>query len=73
LSCGGNSSQYTSNMAEIKNNTFDVGASSNSAKFTKSLKNIETYIQRMCKMPDNMVKAIQKMKEPTFDPPEKPD
>ncbi len=60
-------------MAEIKDNIFDLGATSNPIKFTKSLKNIETYIQRTYKMPDNIVKAIQKMKRPTFDPPEKPD
>jgi hypothetical protein len=67
------SSSYTSNVAEIKDDIFDVGATSNPAKFTKSLKNIETYIQRMHKMPNNIVKAIQMMKRPTFDPPEKLD
>ncbi len=50
-----------------------MGATSNPAKFTKLLKNIETYIQRTYKMPDDLVKAIQKMKKPTFDPLEKPD
>jgi hypothetical protein len=60
-------------MAEIKDDIFDVDATSDPAKFTKSLKNIETYIQMTYKMPDNIVKAIQKMKRPTFDPPEKPD
>jgi hypothetical protein len=60
-------------MAEIKENILDVGATSNLAKFTKSLKNIKTYIQRTYKMPDNIVKVIQKMKKPIFDPPEKPD
>jgi hypothetical protein len=67
------SSPYTRNVAKIKDDIFNVGATSNPAKFTKSLKNIETYIQRMYKMPDNIVKASQKMKKPTFDPPEKPD
>jgi hypothetical protein len=67
------SSPYTSNVAEIKDNIFDVGATSNLTKFTKSLKNIKTYIQMMYKMPDNIVKAIQKMKRPTFNPPEKLD
>jgi hypothetical protein len=65
------SSLYTSNMAEIKDNIFNVGATSNPEKFTKSLKNIETYIQRTYKMPGNVVKAIQKLKKPTFDPLEK--
>jgi hypothetical protein len=31
------------------------------------------YIQMMYKMPEDIVKAIQKMKRPTFNPPEKPD
>jgi hypothetical protein len=66
-------SPYTSNVAEIKDNIFDVGATSNPTKFTKSLKNIETYIQMMNKIPDDIVKGIQKMKRPTFDRPEKPD
>ncbi len=50
-----------------------MGATSNPAKITKSLKNIKTYIQRRYKMPEDIVKAIQKMKKPSFDPPEKPD
>ena len=65
------SSPYTSNLAEIKDNIFDVGATRDPTKFTKSLKNIEAYIQMTYKMPDDIVKAIQKMKRPTFDPPEK--
>ncbi len=67
------SSSYTSNVVEIKDNIFDVSATSDPAKFTKSLKNTKTYIQRMYKMPDDMVKAIQKMTRPTFDIQEKPD
>jgi hypothetical protein len=58
------SSPYTSNVVEIKDDIFDVGATSGPAKFTKSLKNIKTYIQRTYN---------QKMKKPTFDPPEKLD
>ncbi len=50
-----------------------MGTTSDPAKITKSLKNTETYIQMMYKMPDNTVKAVQKMKRPTFDPPEKLD
>jgi hypothetical protein len=49
------SSPYTSNVAEIKDDIFDVGATSDPAKFTKSLKNIETYIQMTYKMPDDIV------------------
>ncbi len=37
------------------------------------LKSIETYIQRTYKMPDDIVKAIQNMIRPSFDPPEKTD
>jgi hypothetical protein len=67
------SSPYTSNVLEIKDDIFDVGATSNPTKFSKSLKNIETYIQMMYKMPEDIVRAIQKMKRTTFDTPEKPD
>jgi hypothetical protein len=67
------SSPYTSNGAEIKDNIFDVGTISDPAKFTKFLITIERYIQMTYKMPDDIVKVIQKMKRPTFDPPEKPD
>ncbi len=38
------SSPYTSNVAEITDDIFDVGATSNPMKFTKFLKNIETCI-----------------------------
>ncbi len=62
------SSPYTSNIAEIKDNIFNVGATRDPVKFTKSRKNIETYIQMMYKMPDDIVTAIQKMKRPTFNP-----
>jgi hypothetical protein len=66
-------SPYTSNVAEIEDDIFNVGVTSNPAKFTKSLKSIEMYIQRTYKMPDNIVKAIQKTKRPTCNPPENPD
>ncbi len=39
------------------------------AKFSKSLKSIENYIQKTYKMPDDIVKAIQQMKRPTLDYP----
>jgi hypothetical protein len=60
-------------VAGIKDDTFDVRASSDPSKFSKSLKNIETYIQRMYKMLDKIVKAIQNLHRPAFDPPDKPD
>jgi hypothetical protein len=66
-------SPFTSNVAEIKDNSFDVGGSSDPAKYSKLLKSIKIYIQRTYKMPDNIVKAIQNMIRPSFDPPEKPD
>ncbi len=59
-------------MQGLENDTFDVGASSNPAKFGKLLKNIENYIQKTYKDPDNMVKTIQKMKRVILKYPEKP-
>ena len=52
-------STYKSKVQGLENDTFDVGASSDPAKFSKSLKNIENYIQKTY----NMVKTIQKMKK----------
>ncbi len=49
-----------------------MGASSDPARFSKSLKAIKTYIQKTCKMPDDIVKAIQQMKRPTLAFPAKP-
>jgi hypothetical protein len=66
-------SPYTTNVAEIKDNTFNVGGSSNPAKYSKLLKSIKTYIQRTYEMPDNIVKGIQNMIRPSFNPPEKTD
>jgi hypothetical protein len=66
-------SPYTSNVAEIKDNTFNVGSSSDPVKYSKLLKSIKTYIQRTYKMPDDIMKAIQSIIRPSFDPPEKPD
>jgi hypothetical protein len=60
-------------VAEIKDDTFDMGSSSDPAKYSKLLKSIKTYIQRTYKIPDDIVKAIQNMIRPSFDPPEKPD
>ncbi len=58
----GRGSTYKSKVQGLENNTFDVGVSSNPAKFSKLLKNIENYIQKTYKDPDDMVKTIQKMK-----------
>ena len=56
-------STYKSKVQGLENNTFDVGASSNPAKFSKLLKNIENYIQKTYKDLDDIVKTIQKMKK----------
>ena len=52
-------STYKSKVQGLENNTFDVGALSHPAKFSKSLKNIE---KKTYKDSDDMVKTIQKMK-----------
>ena len=53
---------FKSNVIGLEEDTFDVGVSSDPAKFSKLLKNIENYIQKTYKMPDDIVKAIQQMK-----------
>ncbi len=45
---------------------------SDPAKFSKSLKSIENYIQMNYKTCDNIVKAIQQLKRPTLDYPKQP-
>jgi hypothetical protein len=68
----GQKSTYKSKVIGLEEDTFDVGASSDPAKFSKSLKTINNYIQKTYKMPDDIVKAIQQMKRPTLPYPEKP-
>ena len=46
-------STYKSEVQGLENDTFDVGASIDPAKFSKSLKNIENYIQKIYKDPDD--------------------
>ena len=58
---------FKSNVIGLEKDTFDVGALSDPAKFSKSLKSIENYIQKTYKMPDDIAKAIQQMKRPTLD------
>jgi hypothetical protein len=65
-------STYKSKVQGLENDAFDVGASSDPAKFSKSLKNIENYIQKTYKDPDDMVKTIQKLKTVILSYPEKP-
>ncbi len=57
---------YKSKVARLEDDTFDVGAASDPAKFSKSIKNIENYIQKTYRSPDNMVKMLQQMKEVTL-------
>ncbi len=59
-------------MQGLENNTFNVGASSNPAKFSKFLKNNKQYIQKTYKDPDNMVKTIQQMTRVILNYTEKP-
>ena len=68
----GQKSTYKSKVIGLEEDTFDVGASSDPAKFIKSLKSIKNYIQKTYKMPDDIVKAIQQMKRPTLSYPDKP-
>jgi hypothetical protein len=65
-------STYKSKVQGLENDTFNVGASSNPAKFSKLLNNIENYIQKAYKDPDNMVKTIQKIKRVILKYPKKP-
>jgi hypothetical protein len=55
----------------LENDTFNVGALSNPTKFCKLLKNIENYIQKTYKDPDNMVKTIQQMRRVILNYPKK--
>ncbi len=65
-------STYVSNVEEVKNATFEVGSSSDPARYSKSLKIIENYIQMTYKMPDDIVKTIQNMTRQMFKHPDKP-
>ncbi len=49
-----------------------MGASSDPARFSKSLKAMEMYLQKTYKMSNNIVKSIQQMKRPTLAFPAKP-
>jgi hypothetical protein len=53
-------------MAGLEDDMFNVGAASDPAKFSKSLKNIESYIQKTYRSLDNMVKMPQQMKKVTL-------
>jgi hypothetical protein len=47
-------------------------AAGDPTKFSKLLKNIENYIQKTYRSPDNMVKMLQHMKKVTLSYPTKP-
>ncbi len=63
---------YKNKVAGLEDDTFDVGAANDPAKFSKSLKNIENYIQKIYRSPDDMVKTLQNMKKVTLSYPTKP-
>ncbi len=63
---------YNSKIAKLKDEIFDVGAASDPAKFSKSLKSIENYIQMNYKTCDDIVKVIQQLKRPMLDYPKQP-
>jgi hypothetical protein len=68
----GPKSTYKCRVIGMEEDTFNVGASSDPAKFSKSLKSIENYIKKTYKMPNDIVKAIQQMKQLTLSYPNKP-
>ncbi len=68
----GQKSTYKSKVIGLEEAMFDVGALSDPAKFSKSLKSIKNYIKKTYKMPDEIVKAIQQMKRPMLPYPDKP-
>jgi hypothetical protein len=63
---------YKSKVVGLEKDTFNVGASSDAARFSKLLKSIENYIQKIYTMPNDIIKAIQQMKRPTLSYPGMP-
>jgi len=63
---------YKSKVTELEDEVFNIGASSNPAKFSKLLKSIENLIQKNYKNCDDIVKAIQQLKRPTLAYPKQP-
>jgi hypothetical protein len=63
---------YKSKVAGLEDDMFNVGAASDLTKFSKSLKNMENYIQKTYRSPDDMVKTLQHMKKVTLSYPTKP-
>ncbi len=64
---------YKSRLEGLEYDTFNVGASSDPVKFSKLLKNIETYIQKNYKSLNDIMKALQQMDgQPTLNYPAMP-
>ncbi len=63
---------YKSRLEGLDDDTFNVGTSSDPAKFNKLQKNIETNNQKNYKSPDHIVKALEQMDGPTLDYPGMP-
>jgi hypothetical protein len=68
----GAKSTFKRKVTKLEEDTFNVGASSDPARFSKSLKAIETYRQNTYKMPNNIFETIQQMKHPTLAFPAEP-
>jgi hypothetical protein len=66
---GAKSTYKSKKFVGLEEDIFDVGAMSDPAKYSKSLKSIENYIQKTYKKPDDIVKAIQLLKRPTLEYP----
>jgi hypothetical protein len=63
---------YKSKVVGLEDNVFNVGATNDPAKFSNSIKSIKNYIQKTYKSPNDLVKALQKLKRPTLDYPKQP-
>jgi hypothetical protein len=57
---------YKSKVTGLEEDTFNVGAASDPAKFSKLLINIENFIQKTYRSPDDMAKMLQYMKKVTL-------
>jgi hypothetical protein len=68
----GAKSTFKRKVTKLEEDTFNVGASSDPARFSKSLKATKKYIQKTYKMLNIIVKSIQQMKCLTLAFPAKP-
>ena len=60
---------YKSKVAKLEDEVFDVGVFNDPAKLSKSMKSIDSYTQVNYKTCDYFVKAIQQLKHPTLNYP----